>query len=66
MLFVPLADHGSVLITTRLPSLGEIGKSTEITRLKPHQALELLSNRSGLHSSSSGTIHITSQCKDIS
>jgi len=59
--FVPPADHGSVLITTRLPSLGEIGTSTEITRLKLSQALELLSNRSGLHPSSSGTISILSE-----
>jgi len=59
--FVPPADHGSILITTRLPSLGEIGKSTEITRLQPDQAVELLSNRSGLHPSSSGTIGIPSK-----
>jgi hypothetical protein len=64
--FVPPADHGSVLITTRLPSLGEIGKSTKITRLKPNQALELLSNRSGLHPSSSGTIRIPSDCEGTS
>ncbi|KAI4136790.1 MAG: hypothetical protein LQ341_005446, partial [Variospora aurantia] len=46
--FLPAADHGSILITTRLPSLGEIGKSIEVTRLGNDQALELLSNRSGL------------------
>ncbi|KAL9004307.1 MAG: hypothetical protein Q9188_002871 [Gyalolechia gomerana] len=51
--FLPAADHGFILITTRLPSLGEIGKSTEVTRLGLDQALELLSNRSGLHRSSS-------------
>lgn len=56
--FVPPADHGSVLITTRLPSLGEIGKATEITRLRPDQALKLLSNRSGLHLSNNGTMGI--------
>jgi hypothetical protein len=64
--FMPPADHGSVLITTRLPSLGEIGKSTEITRLKPNQALELLSNRSGLHPSSSGMIRILLNCEGTS
>lgn len=58
--FVPLADHGSILITTRLPSLGEIGISTKITKLTLNQALELLSNRSGLHVSSSGMIGIRS------
>lgn len=31
--FLPAADHGSVLITTRLPSLGEMGKPTEVGRL---------------------------------
>lgn len=61
--FIPPADHGSILITTCLPSLGEMGRSTEITRLKPGQALELLCNRSGLHSSSNGTIYIPSQHK---
>ncbi|KAL9019552.1 MAG: hypothetical protein Q9185_003172 [Variospora sp. 1 TL-2023] len=49
--FLPAADHGSFLITTRLPSLGELGKSIEVTRLGHDQALELLSNRSGLHGS---------------
>ncbi|KAI4287728.1 MAG: hypothetical protein L6R35_003007 [Caloplaca aegaea] len=49
--FLPAADHGSILITTRLPSLGELGKSIEVTRLGNDQALELLSDRSGLHRS---------------
>ena len=53
--FLPAADHGSVLITTRFPALGEMGQSTEAGRLSPDQALELFSNRSGLHSSSKGT-----------
>lgn len=52
---LPVADHGSVLITTRLPALGEIGQSTQVGRLRLDQALELLSNRSGLYSSSKGT-----------
>lgn len=64
--FVPPADHGSVLITTRFLSLGEIGTSTEIIRLELSQALELLSNRSGLHPSSSGTIGILLECEGIS
>ncbi|KAL8789524.1 MAG: hypothetical protein Q9213_001137 [Squamulea squamosa] len=49
--FLPPADHGSVLITTRLPSLGEIGRSTEVGRLTLDQALELLRRRSGLQPS---------------
>lgn len=52
--FLPAADHGFVLITTRLPSLGELGQTTEVTRLGSDQALELLSDRSGLHPSSNG------------
>ncbi|KAL8701981.1 MAG: hypothetical protein Q9201_004627 [Fulgogasparrea decipioides] len=51
--FLPAADHGSVLITTRLPSLGELGESTEVGRLGLNQALELLSYRSGWPRSSS-------------
>jgi len=54
--FLPPADHGSILVTTRLPSMGEIGKSTEVARLRQDQALELLRNRSGLHPSSKGTV----------
>jgi NB-ARC domain len=66
MSFLSAADHGSVLITTRLSSLGEIGKSTEVTRLRPNQALELLSNRSGLHPSSNGTIGFSSESESTS
>ena len=46
--FLPFADHGCVLITTRLLSLKEIGRSTEISKLDLEQALELLSDRSAL------------------
>ena len=46
--FLPSADHGCVLITTRLLSLVEIGQSTEIKRLDLEQALELLGDRLGL------------------
>lgn len=52
--FLPPADHGYVLITSRLLSLGEVGKSTEILRLDLEQALELLSDRSGLPRSTEG------------
>lgn len=50
--FFPFADHGSLLITTRLPSLREVGTSTEVGRLTLEQALELLCSRSGLLRSS--------------
>lgn len=56
--FLPHADHGFILITSRLPSLGELGKSTEVGRLNSEQALELLSNRSGLHASSTGMLNV--------
>ena len=64
--FLPPADHGSVLITTRLPSLGEMGQSTEVGSLKLNQALELLSHRSGLHRSSHGRISVPSEHGSIS
>lgn len=54
--FLPPADHGSILVTSRLPSLAEIGTSTEVGRLGSEQALELLSKCSGLQSSSVGTV----------
>lgn len=53
--FLPGADHGSILITTRLISLGEIGHSTNMKELDLEQALELLSNRSGLPQVAKGT-----------
>ena len=58
MSFLPPADHGSVLITTRLPSLGEIGQPTEVGRLTLDQALELLRRRSGLRPSGDGMISL--------
>ena len=53
--FFPPADHGSLLITTRLASLTEVGTSTEVGRLDLEQALTLLRSRSGLLPSSKGT-----------
>ena len=57
--FFPPTDHGSLLITTRLPSLTEVGTSTtEVGRLTLEQALELLCSRSGLVRSSRGAIYL--------
>ena len=53
--FFPPADHGCLLITTRLPSLTELGTSTYVGRLDLEQALKLLCSRSGLLPSSKGT-----------
>ena len=53
--FLPPTDHGFILITTRLSSLREIGKPTEIKRLDFEQALELLSDRLGLPRVTQGT-----------
>ena len=53
--FLPPADHGSILVTSPLPALGEIGPSTEVGRLSSKQALELLSDCSGLQLSDTGT-----------
>lgn len=58
MSFMPPADHGSILVTSRLPALGEIGASTEVGRLSSEQALELLSDRSGLQPSSTGMLKV--------
>ena len=52
--FIPPADHGSILITTRHLSLVERGTSTRVTSFRRHQALELLSHYSDLHPSSIG------------
>lgn len=53
--FFPPADHGSLLITTRLHSLTEVGTSTKVGRLDLEQALKLLCSHSGLIPSSKGT-----------
>ncbi|KAL9598143.1 MAG: hypothetical protein Q9219_004699 [cf. Caloplaca sp. 3 TL-2023] len=45
--FLPATDQGSVLITTRLPSLSDMGQSTKISQLDLDQSLELLSHCSG-------------------
>lgn len=58
MSFMPPADHGSILVTSRLPALGEIGASTEVGRLSSEQALELLSDRSGLQPLSTGMLQV--------
>ena len=59
--FLPTADHGSVLITTRLASLGEIGMSKKVQILDLEQALELLSDRSGLPQSTRGIESLSHQ-----
>ncbi|MCJ1429508.1 hypothetical protein MMC29_007423, partial [Sticta canariensis] len=52
--YFPRADHGSILVTTRLSSLGDMGKSTEVTRLNQEQAINILSNSSRLPPSAVG------------
>lgn len=59
--FLPSADHGSILITTRLASLGELGKSKEVQRLNRVQALELFCHRSNLPQSTKGAIGLHHQ-----
>ncbi|KAJ5715197.1 uncharacterized protein N7483_012378 [Penicillium malachiteum] len=46
--FFPSADHGSILITSRLPGLSELGKSFPVHRLKVMDAIYLLFQNSGL------------------
>lgn len=63
MSFLPTADHGSILITTRLASLGEVGVSKKVQQLNLKQALELLSDRSGLPPSTQGVIDVCCRLK---
>jgi hypothetical protein len=46
--FFPGADHGSILITSRLQGLTELGKSFPIHRLDSKNAIELLLQSSHL------------------
>ena len=46
--FFPKADHGSILITSRLQTLSELGKSFPVHRLDSHTSIELLLQSSGL------------------
>ena len=55
--YFPRADHGSILVTTRLSSLGDMGSSTEVTRLNQEQAINILSNSSRLPPSAVGKSH---------
>ncbi|KAJ5186104.1 protein kinase subdomain-containing protein [Penicillium cf. griseofulvum] len=50
--FFPAADHGSILITSRLPGLAELGKPFQINKLNQSDTIQLLLSKSGL---SSGT-----------
>lgn len=55
--YFPRAYHGSILVTTRLSSLGELGKSTKVTQLNQEQAINVLSNSSRLLPSAVGKLH---------
>lgn len=46
--FLPVADHGSILITSRLPKLTELGKSFPVHKLDPEDAIRLLLQSSHL------------------
>ncbi|KAJ5520258.1 Pfs NB-ARC and TPR domain protein [Penicillium fimorum] len=46
--FFPTADHGSILITSRLPELTELGRSFPIQKLDSTEAIRLLITNSGL------------------
>ncbi|KAJ5987943.1 hypothetical protein N7481_003153 [Penicillium waksmanii] len=46
--FFPPVDHGSILITSRLSSLIELGKSFPIRKLDSTNAIQLLLQKSGL------------------
>lgn len=42
--FFPASDHGSVLITTRLPHLGEHGSATKVTSVDQEQGRQIVRN----------------------
>lgn len=46
--FFPKADHGSILITSRLQTLSGLGKTFPVHRLDSHNSVELLLQSSGL------------------
>jgi hypothetical protein len=45
--FFPKADHGSIIITTRLQSLADLGKSFSVQKLGKRDAIQLLLQSSG-------------------
>ena len=52
--FLPAADQGSILITTRLPHLGELGTATKVRRVGSEQALRIFMNNAHLPLSTPG------------
>ena len=52
--FLPTTDHGSILITTRLPRLGEYGEATQVPTVNSEQGLQMLINTSRLPQSTPG------------
>ena len=52
--FLPVADQGSILITTRLPHLGALGTATKVRRVGSEQALRILMNNARLPLSTPG------------
>ncbi|RDW79009.1 uncharacterized protein DSM5745_05861 [Aspergillus mulundensis] len=57
--FFPAADHGSILITSRLLKLSELGRSFPLQKLDPTHATQLLLQNSGISSQEA------EQAKDI-
>ncbi|KAJ5761735.1 uncharacterized protein N7511_005117 [Penicillium nucicola] len=51
--FFPTADHGSILITSRLSTLFELGEPFPIQKLDSKEAIQLLLKNSGLSKSNS-------------
>lgn len=53
--FFPTADHGSIIITTRVPQLAEVGRPYPVQKLHSDEAVELLVNSTGLDAESTKT-----------
>ncbi|KAJ5738113.1 hypothetical protein N7493_001268 [Penicillium malachiteum] len=54
--FLPAADHGSILITSRLQDLTELGKSFPVHRLNSKDAIQLLLHSTHSHPSAKNSI----------
>jgi hypothetical protein len=53
--FFPSADHGSIIITTRVPQMAEIGQSYPVQKLQSCEAVTLFIESSGLRTNITGS-----------
>jgi ATP-dependent protease HslVU (ClpYQ) ATPase subunit len=63
---LPSADHGSIIITTRVPQVAEVGKSYPVQKLHVDEAAILLTESSGLNVKIPENAKITENLSPIS